>query len=1193
MTTAKIDKIDRNKLIATTEDGDEYEESGVNSGDLNDGTANYIGTEGFARGVRNLSGKISYDLYFDRYGYMVAFTETTRTGNFVLLTDGAFDIDVPNTKKGDYYVEWYNNEDGKLESAKTTRNGDLFINPDEALNNSWGALRKVAKNNGLDDVDERDDDRLAGDNEIITTVVSVSENDDGTVTITPVENVFNKKDVRMLRMDKPTKEDGSVDNAKMDTIIPNRAGVDAKVYLTDALGYNTLGTGKDAGTFKVRGLSNTIYYYVYPKSDTKGDYLVKVFEGVNNLPKLTADDIANIEDVYAVGTRTTRSSSIGDEKYFTADVVVVEFQGDYKTNAKQVFIYDIPVVRDKTEVNDVSLIMPDGTPETVTIKQGPNANQKLTQGPGLYWLYETDKDDIYTVEKMTPAEIAKEDYAIGFAATSFGTGEYDYGEVRKVFAKNDAVGPTNLDNVPGRELDGINYLVEAQDDKDDEFGLTTGKYYTLSYNKDWTADRWNNTSIATLGGYDGDLTYKDVLNEQVTERNSIGGGVDNRKLANMVLVHYADNRTQDVRYAISFAHVLDKDSTSMNNWAYDLWHSLLTTKNDPTAETPHDWIVLAYGYQCGWDVEGGLKSLTELDDTITELEKIAKDYAAGKINLSKDDSTKLAALITIDGNGDIDGGSLALLRAEIVGHLAADELAGKLAADLKIPAAGSRAVSFTKDTFWGEVDYQHVAICSAATTSAITAIITKTETGTPVVVKYTGTGATAIASSAAYTYVKNILGDKAAAVDTEIRALVEALEGSTKVATNAADIAGIKTFIKLDENNNVVIDLEGDDAAGFDLAGDEFADLKGALESASTYTLTVGTLSAATNLTLTTADGFSIDKTTGTELGSTDSISFVVTNGDSSPITYIFTASLAGQDDVVEKVTLAATGDADGKDKATVTITLPTGGAWTLDGNAEQAAAAVGFTTNGAIVKTDAGTTMNDTATKNLKPGETITFTVTLGDLMWDESAAAKVTADHGTIVEDPAKENTFTYTKDNSGTGDTIVINAVMDLATAVETAVSEITELGETVAAVVPTAKASDVAAVVTAQIETIEALADDDTNDASDVRSAKDAAVTAIEKAVVKAVAEGLGATGANFDALTLTSVQTSLTLATTTDAAAIAGALNTLMTGSFTFADGKVTNVSATDNAGTVTVTCTIAVTYGNTTKTFSDVSILGQ
>src|SRR5699024_3340947 len=79
MVTAEIDRVNRNTLTATTTDGDEYIQSDVH---------NHVDWAGYDDGVRNLEGDVSYDLYLDKYGYLMVFTETAYSGNFALLTDG-------------------------------------------------------------------------------------------------------------------------------------------------------------------------------------------------------------------------------------------------------------------------------------------------------------------------------------------------------------------------------------------------------------------------------------------------------------------------------------------------------------------------------------------------------------------------------------------------------------------------------------------------------------------------------------------------------------------------------------------------------------------------------------------------------------------------------------------------------------------------------------------------------------------------------------------------------------------------------------------------------------------------------------------------------------------------------------------------------------------------------------------------
>lgn len=156
--TAEIDKVNRNTLTATTTDGDEYIQSGVH---------NHIqDSDVYMDGVKGLEGGVSYDLYLDKFGYLVAYAYTATSGDFALLTDGWFMAQ----RTGDEYAAMvWNGEE--LVDTDITDGGDLFIYDDD--NNHWGQLRKI---DGINNDN--------GDDNAVTTLVG-SLNEDG--EIVPVD----------------------------------------------------------------------------------------------------------------------------------------------------------------------------------------------------------------------------------------------------------------------------------------------------------------------------------------------------------------------------------------------------------------------------------------------------------------------------------------------------------------------------------------------------------------------------------------------------------------------------------------------------------------------------------------------------------------------------------------------------------------------------------------------------------------------------------------------------------------------------------------------------------------------------------------------------------------------------------------------------------------------------------------------
>ena len=162
--------------------------------------------------------------------------------------------------------------------------------------------------------------------------------------------------------------------------------------------------------------------------------MVERYVGYGNVPSVNA---AAIEDVYAVGTRQNRTSTLGANTYFTAEVVVVELNENYRGKQEQVFIYDMPVVSGNVTIEEVGLIREDGSTANLRIDfeksniryyqvAGSAASGWRNWGPGLYYLYTTGTEDLYTVEPMSAADIAANDYVVGWSATSLGTVKNDY-----------------------------------------------------------------------------------------------------------------------------------------------------------------------------------------------------------------------------------------------------------------------------------------------------------------------------------------------------------------------------------------------------------------------------------------------------------------------------------------------------------------------------------------------------------------------------------------------------------------------------------------------------------------------------------------------------------------------------------------------------------------------------------------------
>ena len=515
MVTAEIDSVNRRTDTATTTDGDEYVESDVH---------NHVVWDEFDDGVVNLAGNTSYDLYLDKYGYLGVFTETATSGDFALLTDGWF----MSQRAGDEYAAMvWDREAQELVDTDITSGGDLFISDSD--NNHWGQLEYFVGIN---------DDGLPVGDDMKTIVASLSADGD----LTPVDDVFNKRDVRIVAID--------------DNEILGRSYTNGTSYTTSSRADKAYDL--NSGDVEIRALASTVYYYVY--EDSNGNTVVNEYVGYNNLPSLDAASKDMIEDVYAVGTRTDRegsNSESGETEYFTASVVVVEFSGRYLADAEQVFIVDTPVVGTNVHIDEVEVIRADGTFETVTIDLENSDYETIgnraeadygvanyrTLMPGLYYMWETEDEGIYTVTAMSHEDIADNNYAVGVVTTG-AQYEDDWAEIQEYIYNN-------------------SYSIEdAAIQSWPEFRVADDSlFYTLSY--DWDDD-FNGTLTSS--------NARTVLSEEGERIETLDGRV---YADNTVLIAY--NSSNEIIYAISFANFDGENVAGTDmviNFAQHVWNNV-------------------------------------------------------------------------------------------------------------------------------------------------------------------------------------------------------------------------------------------------------------------------------------------------------------------------------------------------------------------------------------------------------------------------------------------------------------------------------------------------------------------------------------------------------------------------------------------------------------------------------------------
>ena len=585
--TAEIDKVNRNTLTATTTDGDEYIQSGVH---------NHVNWDGYDDGVRNLEGDTSYDLYLDKYGYLMVFTETAYTGNFVLITDGYFES---GRTEDVYGAMVWDGED--LVDTDITSGGDLFID-DNRNDNDWDNLKAFR---GIND----DDDSL------LTIVAALSEDGD----LVPVEDSTNSHDVRVIAID--------------DNEVLGRNYTDGSAYITDARGWDDGDTAYDwnfDNDVEIRALSTTVYYFVY---QSRGETIVDEYVGYANVPSLYEDDKALIQDVYAVGTLVDRESGLGNTDYYTANVVVVELDGNYRADAEQVFIYDTPVVGSSVKTEEVSMIRADGSAATVEIDltrstgifndaYGIAGDKRIM--PGLFYMWETNDDGVYIVERMTNTDIANNKYAVGQVSTSLATLEYDWVEVQ--LWNHEGFTTADLDNTDTGARKTFGYVAgESQ-------------VYGLDYSVEEINWRGDYTLVAEL---DEDIDAADALDERVDISRTQNAAQENQNDAgtlfwnkNDVLVSY--NGDGEIVYAVSFnnyhsysaAELDDLPIVAQNiDFAQYVWNAVKPAAKE-TFDTARPTVTKG-DYDLKWgvsrDIDGSISKIT-IPYTVWSADGF-KDYA--------------------------------------------------------------------------------------------------------------------------------------------------------------------------------------------------------------------------------------------------------------------------------------------------------------------------------------------------------------------------------------------------------------------------------------------------------------------------------------------------------------------------------------------------------------------------------------
>ena len=593
MVTATIDKINRNTKSTTTTDGDEYFESAV---------CNHILDPEYMDEVTDLVGKVSFDLYFDRGGWLLTFIKSNRAGDFKLITDGWFN----STKTGDEYAaRVYNDEEGKQEIVDLTSGGSKFIGRDVVYvdgkgvahttdNNDWDALKyfgatadiaadSSALDNNMAGAPNYDPDQIqAGKtpadlnggyvttdtnvlhNRIKTTVASIDEEGN----ILPVEDYRITGRYNHLMI--------ALGNDK----IPTSAYSSGTPYVTDGdTAYDVKPedeNGDPINNVELRALNTTKYYVVWPAGSGVG---VKAFTGyasAGDIVKLASNrgskGLELVEDIYAVGTQTVRENDHrDDEYYYTADIVVVELNAAPTSARDIVLLVDDEGQVSSTGLRHVQVIEPDGSSKWIDVKNNPNLtlardNYDKKIQPGLYFREEAG-NEIYTLEWMDADDIlAAECFITGQVQTVVKTGKQDYVIV------NPADDMTVQDSG-----DVVNV---ANEDTVQPIITESAKFYTLGYGVSNAAGY--KKEAANLSDEDAE-DYRTVLNSKVegVEKGSAGDPALNRDFYlerdktsyyyNDVLIRYNDKN--QIVWAVSFQNTFDSKGTP--DYAQQVWANVV------------------------------------------------------------------------------------------------------------------------------------------------------------------------------------------------------------------------------------------------------------------------------------------------------------------------------------------------------------------------------------------------------------------------------------------------------------------------------------------------------------------------------------------------------------------------------------------------------------------------------------------
>ena len=552
--TAEIEKVNRNTLTATTTDGDEYVQSGV---------CEHTYWDEIAHGVKNLEGDVNYDLYLDKFGYLAAFTESTNNAGFVLITDGFFKSD---RSEDTYAAMVWDGED--LVDTDVTSGGSRFIY-DVNHDNGWDNLR------WFDGVNANYDEATkTWSNKDIQTIVAALS-DDG--TLTPVDDLYRyREDVVMISLgdDADNIPDRGETIGHIYDTTSNRTAYDQIRYVRDADGDLT----NKLVEADIRGLSSTVYYFVY---NTDDGTVVREYVGYANTPDL-GNDADKVENIYAVASR---AEDANDDDYYTAEIVVVEMEDGYnQIDREEIFLVDMSEAVNGVSQELATVIRGNGEKQQVLIdleksieeyREYDPAWDKVV-APGLYYMWESaDEDNVYVIAPMSFVDIADSNYITGTVLREEAVGASDWASF---------IPYTN--NWLDHQAHGWKFAITSGNEISEKC-VDDSKYYTLSYSD---VDTWTDRY--------GDVWYDYKANLDPGDRGDVLEQKVKGQENNYVLVSY--NSNDEIIYAISFRFEDSYMYPTMTNTsdADDVFTGSVWAHCTPAApETyvPEDFSVSFYG----------------------------------------------------------------------------------------------------------------------------------------------------------------------------------------------------------------------------------------------------------------------------------------------------------------------------------------------------------------------------------------------------------------------------------------------------------------------------------------------------------------------------------------------------------------------------------------------------------------------